>query len=53
MCEREGDMLTCIACTKQLNINNGGSTQQEDEEDGVIGTPRTKQAIKSLTSQVY
>ncbi|CAH8255617.1 unnamed protein product [Arabidopsis lyrata] len=45
-------MLTCIACTKQLNTNNGGSTREEDEEDGVIGTPRTKQAIKSLTSQL-
>ncbi|CAA0293933.1 unnamed protein product [Arabidopsis thaliana] len=45
-------MLTCIACTKQLNTNNGGSTREEDEEHGVIGTPRTKQAIKSLTSQL-
>ncbi|KAL1218930.1 Protein Brevis radix-like 3 [Cardamine amara subsp. amara] len=45
-------MLTCIACTKQLNTNNGGSTQLDDDEDGVIGTPRTKQAIKSLTSQI-
>lgn len=45
-------MLTCIACTKQLNANNGGSTQPEDRDDEVIGTPRNKQAMKSLTSQV-
>jgi hypothetical protein len=47
-------MLTCIACTKQLNTNNGGSKKQEEdeeEEDRVIETPRSKQ-IKSLTSQV-
>lgn len=44
-------MLTCIACS---NTNNGGSKKQEDDEedDRVIGTPRSKQAIKSLTSQV-
>uniref|UniRef100_A0A1J3IPS2 Protein Brevis radix-like 3 n=1 Tax=Noccaea caerulescens TaxID=107243 RepID=A0A1J3IPS2_NOCCA len=45
-------MLTCIACTKQLNANNGGSTQPEDRDDEVIGTPRNKQAMKSLTSQL-
>lgn len=50
-------MLTCIACSKQLNTNNGGSKkreedEEEEEEDRVIGTPRSKQAIKSLTSQV-
>ncbi|CAH2033517.1 unnamed protein product [Thlaspi arvense] len=44
-------MLTCIACTKQLNTNNGGSTHERQQEDEEIGTPRTKQAIKSLTSQ--
>ncbi|KAG7631175.1 Brevis radix (BRX) domain [Arabidopsis suecica] len=47
-------MLTCIACTKQLNTNNGGSKKQEEdeeEEDRVIETPRSKQ-IKSLTSQI-
>jgi hypothetical protein len=42
-------MLTCIACSKQLNSN--GSLQQNDEEDAV-GTPRTKQAVKALTAQV-
>lgn len=52
--EREREMLTCIACSKQLNTNNGGSKKQEEdeEEDRVIGTPRSKQAVKSLTSQV-
>ncbi|CAN8269366.1 unnamed protein product [Cochlearia groenlandica] len=47
-------MLTCIACSKQLNTtNNGGSKkQEEEEEDRVIGTPRSKQATKSLASQI-
>jgi hypothetical protein len=42
-------MLTCIACSKQLNSN--GSLPQQDEDDAV-GTPRTKQAVKTLTAQV-
>ncbi|KAF8081423.1 hypothetical protein N665_0887s0011 [Sinapis alba] len=43
-------MLTCIACSKQLNTNNGGS---KEEDNRVLGTPRSKQAIiKSLTSQI-
>jgi len=41
-------MLTCIACTKQLN--NGSLRQEEEEEAG--HTPSTKQAIKALTAQV-
>lgn len=41
-------MLTCIACTKQLN---GGSLHEQEEGDSV-STPRTKQAVKTLTSQV-
>ncbi|CAH2053760.1 unnamed protein product [Thlaspi arvense] len=45
-------MLTCIACSKQLNTNNGGSKEEEEEGDRVLGTPRSKQAIKSLTSQI-
>ncbi|GAV84945.1 BRX domain-containing protein/BRX_N domain-containing protein [Cephalotus follicularis] len=45
----EGKMLTCIACSKQ-QINNGSLHQNEDEE--VIETPRTKQAIKALTAQI-
>ncbi|XP_010542404.1 PREDICTED: protein Brevis radix-like 3 [Tarenaya hassleriana] len=46
-------MLTCIACSKQLNANNGGSNREkEEEEDGVVATPRTKQAIKTLSSQI-
>ncbi|CAH8306151.1 unnamed protein product [Eruca vesicaria subsp. sativa] len=44
-------MLTCIACTKQLNTtNNGGSRPQHEDEE--TETPRTKQATKSLTSQL-
>ena len=42
-------MLTCIACSKQLNGN--GSLQQNDE-DNAAGTPSTKQAVKALTAQV-
>ncbi|KAL7616735.1 protein Brevis radix-like 3 [Lactuca sativa] len=41
-------MLTCIACTKQLN---GGSLHEQEEGDSV-STPRTKQAVKTLTSQI-
>jgi len=46
-------MLTCIACSKQLN--NGSLQQREREEDvdvATLETPRTKQAIKALTAQV-
>lgn len=42
-------MLTCIACSKQVNTNNGGSKDEEEDDDR---TPRSKQAIKSLTSQI-
>jgi hypothetical protein len=42
-------MLTCIACSKQLNGN--GSLPQQDEDEAV-GTPSTKQAVKTLTAQV-
>ena len=48
--EREGKMLTCIACSKQLNNNNGSIGSQQDED--ALETPRTRQAIKALTSQV-
>ncbi|KVH92956.1 Brevis radix-like domain-containing protein [Cynara cardunculus var. scolymus] len=41
-------MLTCIACSKQLN----GGSLREQEEDDTAATPRTKQAIKVLTSQI-
>jgi hypothetical protein len=38
-------MFTCIACTKQ--------TSDERDEDGrESGTPNTKEAVKSLTTQV-
>ncbi|XWS16187.1 hypothetical protein CRYUN_Cryun34aG0063500 [Craigia yunnanensis] len=43
-------MLTCIACTKQLNNNNGSIGRQQDED--TLETPRTRQAIKALTSQI-
>ena len=42
------EMLTCIACSKQLN--NGSLHQQEGEDS--VATPRTKQTIKALTAQV-
>ncbi|KAL5724614.1 Protein Brevis radix-like 1 [Ranunculus cassubicifolius] len=37
-------MLTCIACSKQL--------AEEEEADVPRGTPSTKEAVKSLTSQI-
>ncbi|PKI64298.1 hypothetical protein CRG98_015305, partial [Punica granatum] len=44
-------MLTCIACSKQQQQRlNDGSLHQQDDEDAAA-TPRTKQAIKALTSQ--
>jgi hypothetical protein len=42
-------MLTCIPCSKQLN---NGSLQHPEADDGVVATPRTKQALKALTAQV-
>ena len=45
-------MLTCIACTKQLNTTNNGGSRPQEEEDEETHTPRTKHATKSLTSQV-
>ncbi|KAF3452063.1 hypothetical protein FNV43_RR08159 [Rhamnella rubrinervis] len=42
-------MLTCIARSKQLN---NGSLPLQEEEDAVAGTPKTKQAIKTLTNQI-
>ncbi|KAI4355494.1 hypothetical protein L6164_004260 [Bauhinia variegata] len=41
-------MLTCIACSKQLN---NGSLHQQDEGEA-LETPRTKQAFKALTAQI-
>nr|GLL23397.1 protein Brevis radix-like 2 isoform X1 [Ipomoea trifida] len=41
-------MLTCVACSKQLNT---GSLPEAEEDDG-IPTPSTKQAIKALTAQI-
>lgn len=47
--QRRGEMFTCIACTKQMA--DGG----EEVEGGArgSGTPSTKEAVKSLTSQVH
>ncbi|GMH03791.1 hypothetical protein Nepgr_005630 [Nepenthes gracilis] len=43
-------MLPCLACSKQLN---GESLQQQQQvEDDAIATPRTKHAIKNLTTQI-
>jgi len=36
-------MFTCIACTK---------TDERDEDGRESGTPSTKEAVKSLTTQV-
>lgn len=47
-CFSASEMLTCIACSKQLN--NGSLHQQEGEDS--VATPRTKQTIKALTAQV-
>ncbi|KAJ8557751.1 hypothetical protein K7X08_004517 [Anisodus acutangulus] len=41
-------MLTCIACSKQLNTGS----LHEPEEDDTAATPSTKQAIKALTAQI-
>ncbi|KAK6125031.1 hypothetical protein DH2020_041209 [Rehmannia glutinosa] len=43
-------MLTCIACSKQLNTN--GSLREPPEDDENAATPSTKQAIKALTAQL-
>lgn len=43
-------MLTCIACSKQLNA--GSLPQREDDDEAAVNTPSTKQSIKALTSQV-
>ncbi|KHG14377.1 Protein Brevis radix-like 2 [Gossypium arboreum] len=43
-------MLTCIACSKQLHNNNGSIGRHQDED--TLETPRTRQTIKALTSQI-
>ncbi|KAH9665136.1 protein Brevis radix-like 3 [Citrus sinensis] len=51
-------MLTCIACSKNQHqhqhqqLSNGGSLRQQLQEEDDVGTPRTKQAIKTLTAQI-
>ncbi|GAB2293297.1 Protein Brevis radix-like 2 [Dionaea muscipula] len=47
-------MLTCIACTKQVD-NESLEKQQQDkkeEEEEAVATPSTRHAIKNLTSQI-
>nr|XP_016438971.1 PREDICTED: protein Brevis radix-like 2 [Nicotiana tabacum] len=41
-------MLTCIACSKQLNTGS----LREPEEDDTAATPSKKQALKALTAQI-
>ncbi|KAH6757805.1 BREVIS RADIX-like 3 [Perilla frutescens var. hirtella] len=43
-------MLTCIACSKQLNTT--GSLPEPPEDDGSAAAPSAKQAIKTLTAQI-
>ncbi|KAL2899657.1 Protein Brevis radix-like 2 [Bienertia sinuspersici] len=45
-------MLTCIACSKQLNGGSLAPQQQLEEEDDVVATPSKKQPIKTLTTQI-
>lgn len=45
-------MLTCIACSNTKQIAGDRSVQELDQEDDTAGTPSTKQAIKTLTSQI-
>lgn len=46
-------MLTCIACSKQLNGGSLSTQQQrEEDDDAVVATPSKKQPIKTLTTQV-
>lgn len=47
-------MLTCVARQKQQHGNNKSASHhfQRDGSDSVVQTPNSKQAIKSLTSQI-
>ncbi|KAK8537835.1 hypothetical protein V6N12_043981 [Hibiscus sabdariffa] len=44
-------MFTCIACTKQMADGDGDGEEEEERARG-SGTPSTKEAVKSLTTQV-
>ncbi|XP_031498436.1 protein Brevis radix-like 2 [Nymphaea colorata] len=44
-------MLTCIACTKHLDGSLRGVGGDGDDVDD-SGTPRTKEAVKTLTAQI-
>ncbi|KAJ6963320.1 protein Brevis radix-like 2 isoform X1 [Populus alba x Populus x berolinensis] len=46
-------MLTCIACSKQLNNESLQQRGREEDVDvAALETPRTKPAIKALTAQI-
>ncbi|KAH6826632.1 DZC resistance/zinc finger/chromosome condensation-like domain containing protein [Perilla frutescens var. hirtella] len=45
-------MLTCIACSKQLNTNGSLRQPPPEDDDNAAATPSTKQAIKALTAQI-
>lgn len=49
------EMLTCIACSKQIGgggAGGGGASLHEREDEESTATPSKKQAIKALTAQV-
>lgn len=46
------EMLTCIACSKQIGGGGGGGSLHEREDEESSATPSKKQAIKALTAQV-
>ena len=46
-------MLTCIACSKQLNNGSLHQRERQEDDDDAMETPRTKQAIKAITAQVF
>ncbi|XP_051136350.1 protein Brevis radix-like 2 [Andrographis paniculata] len=45
-------MLTCIACSKQLNTAGSLQEQPEDEDNAAVSAALTKPSAKSLTSQI-
>ncbi|KAK9056583.1 hypothetical protein SSX86_023945 [Deinandra increscens subsp. villosa] len=45
-------MLTCIACSKRLNDDGSLVDEKEHGDAAAAATPRTRNAVKSLTSQI-
>ncbi|EEF41016.1 protein Brevis radix-like 2 isoform X2 [Ricinus communis] len=45
-------MLTCIACSKQLNNGSLHQREREEDDDDAMETPRTRQTIKAITAQI-